>query len=199
MLFSILDGLNGGMTSFGVSPQVSWFFTDNTSVGLRFDYDKSSFRLGNANLSLGDDMSFGVSGLNYIKQSYSGALTLRHYIPIADSRRFAMFVEGRGAFSYAQSMSYRMEEGNKFGTYQDIYKLSLSVVPGMICFLTDNAAFEVSVGVLGFDTQRVVQTTNQVEVSEMKSSGANFKLNLLSINFGMSFYIQTGKHRNRRV
>lgn len=199
MLFSMLNGIHGGMTSFGVSPQMSYFFTNNTSVGLRFDYDKSSFSLGNANLSLGDDMSFSVSDMNYLKQSYTGALTLRHYMPIADSRRFAMFIEARGAFSYAQSKSYQTDSGNRFGTYQDIYKASLSIVPGMICFMADNAAFEVSVGVLGFDTERVVQTTNQVEVSEMKNSGANFKINLFSINFGMSFYIQTGRHRHRRA
>jgi hypothetical protein len=61
--------------------------------------------------------------------------------------------------------------------------------------MMDNAAFEVSVGVLGFDTQKVKQVTNQVEYSEMKSSGANFKINLLSVNFGMSFYIYPKKSR----
>jgi hypothetical protein len=49
--------------------------------------------------------------------------------------------------------------------------------------------------VLGFDTQKVKQVTNQVEYSEMKSSGANFKINLLSVNFGMSFYIYPKKAR----
>jgi alpha-galactosidase len=77
----------------------------------------------------------------------------------------------------------------------DIYKASLSLVPGVVCFMMDNAAFEVSVGVLGFDTQKVKQVTNQVEYSEMKSSGANFKINLLSVNFGMSFYIYPKKAR----
>ena len=37
----------------------------------------------------------------------------------------------------------------------------------------------------------VVQLTNQVERSEMENSGANFKVNLLSIGFGLSFYIPT--------
>lgn len=189
MLFSLLNGINGKMTSFGVSPHISYFFSNNTSVGLRFDYDKSSLGLGNANIALGDLMTLGIQDMNYLKQSYSGSVTLRHYMSIADSKRFAIFVEGRGTLGYAQSQTYKMDGEDKFGTYQDIYNASLSLVPGVVCFMADNAAFEVSIGVLGFDLQKVNQITNQVEVSQMKSSGANFKINLLSINFGMSFYI----------
>lgn len=195
MLFSLLDGLSGNMTSCGIAPAVSYFIADNTSVGLRFDYSKSVLGLGSASLALGDLMSLDINDVNYLKQSYSGSLTLRHYMSIADSRRFAIFVEGRGTLGYAQSMNYQREGDDKYGTYQDIYKASLSLVPGVVCFVMDNAAFEVSVGVLGFDTQKVKQVTNQVEYSEMKSSGANFKINLLSVNFGMSFYIYPKKSR----
>ena len=195
MLFSLLDGVSGNMTSCGIAPAVSYFIADNTSVGLRFDYSKSVLGLGSASIALGDLMSLDINDVNYLKQSYSGSLTLRHYMSIADSRRFAIFVEGRGTLGYAQSMNYQREGDDKYGTYQDIYKASLSLVPGVVCFMMDNAAFEVSVGVLGFDTQKVKQVTNQVEFSEMKSSGANFKINLLSVNFGMSFYIYPKKSR----
>lgn len=195
MLFSLLDGVSGNMTSCGIAPAVSYFIADNTSVGLRFDYSKSVLGLGSASLALGDLMSLDINDVNYLKQSYSGSLTLRHYMSIADSRRFAIFVEGRGTLGYAQSMNYQREGDDKYGTYQDIYKASLSLVPGVVCFMMDNAAFEVSVGVLGFDTQKVKQVTNQVQYSEMKSSGANFKINLLSVNFGMSFYIYPKKAR----
>lgn len=195
MLFSLINGLDASMTSFGIAPHVSYFFADNTSVGLRFDYGKSDMGIGNADLSLGDALSFSVRDMYYIQQSYSGSLTLRHYMSIADSRRFAIFIEGRGTLGYGQSKTYRKEGDDKYGTYQDISKASLSLVPGVVCFMMDNAAFEVSVGVLGFDHQRVKQITNQVEVSEMRSSGANFKVNLLSINFGMSFYIYPKRNR----
>ena len=65
-------------------------------------------------------------------------------------------------------------------------------------FITNEVALEVSVGLLGFDYQKVVQTTNQVEHSEMEQSGANFKLNIFSIGFGLSFYIPTGDHRMKK-
>lgn len=198
MLFSLIDGVHGNLQSFGIAPHVSYFFTDNLSVGLRFDYERSGFNLDDLNLSLGDDLTFNINDLNYVKQAYAGSITLRNYMPIAGSKRFAMFAEVNASGSYAQSESYRHEDGNKFGTYQDIYKMSLGIVPGIVCFMTNEAALEISVGVLGFDYQKTIQTTNQVEKSVMESSNANFKINLLSIKLGMSFYILTGNHRKKK-
>lgn len=198
MLFSLLGDIHGNLLSFGVSPYVSYFITDNLSVGIRFDYDRSSMGLGNLNLSLGDALSLGISDYNYFKHAYTGALTLRNYIPFSDSRRFAMFTEVRAMGGYGQAESYKRDEGDKFGTYQDIYKFELGLVPGLCAFITNEVALEVSIGLLGFNYQKVVQTTNQVEHSEMEKSGANFKLNLLSIGFGLSFYIPTGDHRVKK-
>lgn len=199
MLYSLIDGMHASLNSFGISPYVTYFFANNLSVGLRFDYEKSGFNLGNLDLALSDDLAFSIKDLNYLRQGYSGAIALRNYMPIAGSRRFAIFAEVSASGTYAQSESYRHEDGNKFGTYQDIYKLSLGIVPGVVCFMTNEAALEVSVGVLGFDYQKTVQTTNQVEKSVMENSNANFKINLLSIKIGMSFYILTGNHRKNKM
>lgn len=195
MLFSLLDNVHGNLQSFGIAPYLSYFIKDNLSLGLRFDYDKSGFDLDGMDLSAGDMLTLNVSDINYLKQAYSGSVTLRNYMPIADSKRFAMFAELRATGAYAQSESYSMQDGKKYGTYQDIYKGSLSVVPGLCCFVTNEAALEVSVGVLGFTHQKTVQKTNQVEVSQMVSNNASFKINLLSINMGISIFIQTGKKR----
>ena len=198
MLFSLLDNVYADMQSFGIAPYLSYFIADNLSLGLRFDYDKSGFDLDGLDLALGDLMTLNVTDMNYLKQSYSGSITLRNYMPIAYSRRFAMFAEIRATGSYAQSESYKMQDGKKYGTYQDIYKGSLSLVPGLCCFVTNEVALEVSVGVLGFTHQKTVQTTNQVEVSQMVQNNGSFKINLLSVNMGVSVYFQTGKNKPGR-
>ena len=199
MLFSLFQDIHGNMMSFGVAPYASYFIADNLSVGVRFDYDRSSLGLGNANISLGDAMSFNLNNFHYFKQSYTGSVTLRNYMPIADSRRFALFTEVRATGGYAQSETYKFDEGDKFGTYQDIYQFELGLVPGITAFVTNEVAVEVSIGLLGFNYQKVEQVTNQVERSEMENSGANFKINLFSIGFGMSFYIPTGAHRVKKA
>lgn len=198
MLFSLLGDIHGNLLSFGISPYVSYFLMDNLSVGVRFNYDRSNMGLGNLNLALSDDMSFQIQDFNYFRHFYTGAVTLRNYLPFSNSKRFAMFTEIRALGGYGQAESYKIDEGDKLGTYQDIYKFELGLVPGLCAFITNEVALEVSVGLLGFNYQKAVQVTNQVEHSEMESSGANFKINLFSINFGLSFYIPTGDHRVKK-
>ncbi|EJX04605.1 hypothetical protein EVA_07288 [gut metagenome] len=198
MLFSLLQNIHGNMLSFGVAPYVSYFIADNLSIGARFNYDRSMLGLGNLDISLGDAMSLNLNDFNFFRQSYTGSVTLRNYMPIAESKRFALFAELRATGGYAQSETYRMDENDKFGTYQDIYQFELGVVAGVMAFVTNEVALEVSIGQLGFDYQKVVQVTNQVERSEMEKSGANFRINLLSLSFGLSFYIPTGQHRVKK-
>ena len=195
MLFSLLQDIHGNMLSFGVAPYASYFFTDNIAVGARFDYDRSSLGLGNLNIALGDAMSLSLNNFNYFKQSYTGSVFLRNYVPFANSKRFALFTELRATGGYGQSETYKIDGQDKFGTYQDIYQFELGLVPGVTAFITNEVAVEVSVGVLGFNYQKVIQTTNQVERSEMENSSANFRINLFSIALGISFYIPTGENR----
>ena len=204
MLFSLIQNIRGNIMSFGIAPHMSYFIRDNLSVGARFDYDRSILGLANLDLALSDALSLSVGNFNYMKQSYTGAVTLRNYIPFGQSRRFAMFTELRLTGGYGQAESYRMgydevlEEGYKSGTYQDIYQFEVGLVPGLSAFVTNEVALEVSVGLLGFNYQKVEQVTNQVERSEMERNGVNFRINLLAINFGLSFYIPTGDHRVKK-
>ena len=198
ILFNLLGNIHGNMLSFGVSPYVSYFIADNLSVGVRFDYDRSNMGLGNLDLSFGDALSLNISDFNYFRHTYTGAITLRNYLPFAQSKRFGMFTELRAMGGYGQAESYRIDDKDKVGTYQDIYNFDIGLVPGLCAFITNEVALEISIGLLGFNYQKVVQVTNQVEKSEMEKSGANFKLNIFSISFGLSFYIPTGTHRMKK-
>lgn len=190
-LLSLLTGIKGDMYSFGIAPNVSYFLIDNLAVGLRFDYDRSSLDLANVGLSLGDMLSMQISDYHYLSHSYTTSATCRYYIPFGESKRFAMFAEGRLTGGYGQSVMYRLDQGDKFGTYQTNIKASLDIVPGLSAFVTNNVALEVSIGVLGLNYNRVKQVTNQVETSIMRKSGANFRLNLFSIGMGISVYLPT--------
>lgn len=189
MLFSLLSDLNGELYTLGVSPSFSYFVADNLAVGARFDYDRTSLNLGNLGLSLGDLASMSIHDYHMLKNAYSGAVAMRYYMPIAGSKRIAMFGEVRLGFEVGQSVSYKVEDGRNLGTFQDIYGGGLNVVPGLCVFATNEICVEVAVGVLGIDYQYIRQQTNLVEESVMQQSGANFKINPLSISLGMSFYL----------
>ena len=201
MLFSILQDVKANMQTWSIAPHVSYFIMDNLSLGLRFDYVHSSMGLGNFNLSPMDGISLSVKDFNYRKQNYLGALTARYYISLARSKRFGMFVELRAAGGYGQSETYKWKEiltpgtdaptgeFEKTGTYQDIYSFEVGLVPGLAVFVTNNIALEVQVGLIGLDYQKIRQTKNQIHTSVMENSGANFRINLLSIGIGISYYI----------
>ena len=204
MLFGLLTGIQGEVLTVGVAPYVSYFVMDNLSVGARFEYSKTSFGLKNLGIDV-MDLGLGISDFNYNKNSYLGSVAARYYIPFGNSRRFAMFTELRGTGGYAQSETFNYSQGtdasgtstDKLGTYQDIYKFNIGVIPGITAFFTNNIALEMSVGLIGLDYQKVVQNTNQVDLSVAESSSANFKVNLLAINLGLSFYIPTGQHNKK--
>lgn len=189
MLFSLLSGIKGDMHTLGISPSVSYFIMDNLSVGVRFDYDRTSLNVGSLGLSLGDLASISLSDYAFLKNMYSTAVTGRYYLPIANSKRIAMFGELQFGFDAGQSLTFNIKEGNKFGTFQQIYGFGLNVVPGLCVFATNEVCVEVAVGILGIDFQHIRQETNKVDVSVMTQSGANFKINPLSISLGLSFYI----------
>ena len=67
--------------------------------------------------------------------------------------------------------------------------MEIGFAPGLTAFVTDWSAVEVSVGVMGFDFKWVDQKTNQVEQGKRRVSSGDFKINLFSINIGMTFYL----------
>lgn len=189
MLFSLLSGIEGDMYTLGLAPSVSYFVADNFSVGARFAYDRTTLNVGNMGLSLGDLASISINDYHMLQNGYAGALTARYYMPIANSKRIAMFGELRLAGEYGQSVAYKVADGRNQGTYQDIYGAGINIVPGLCVFATDEVCVEVAVGVLGINYQYVKQQTNLVNESVMHQSNASFKINPLSISLGMSFYI----------
>lgn len=200
MLFSLLSGIQGDMHTLGVSPSVHYFVMDNLSVGARFEYDRTNLNVGSLGLNLGDLASISLNDYHMVKNMYSGAVTARYYMPIAGSKRIAMFGELRLGCELGQSVTYNTKDGNNFGTFQNIYGAALNVVPGLCVFATNEVCVEVALSILGIDYQYVEQETNLVHNSMMQQSGANFKINPLSINIGLSFYLPVVKaHKVKKV
>ncbi len=197
LLLNLVQNTTADLQTISIAPHVSYFITDNISLGLKFKYGKTSCTIDNANISLGDDLNFDIEDVNYLKHSWEGGFIFRDYIPFGQSKRFAMFAEVGITGSYSQSKDYdvgydeTLQMAYKEGTYTDIYGFDIGLTPGLIAFLSNEVALEVSVGVFGFNYSKATQTTNQVEKSVMENSTASFKINILSIGIGISFYLPT--------
>ena len=190
---SLLTGIQGKLSTVRVSPAVMYFVKDNMAVGARLGYSYTSMDVDNAAIELDTDTNFDLSNHYYAGQSYFGSAVLRNYLPLFGSRIFAMFNEVRLGGGITQSKTYRLDEGEKDGTYSDGYKINVGLYPGLTAFLTNNFSFEVSLGVLSVSYTRDTQTRNQVETSSYSHFGTTYKPDLLELNFAMMYHFPVKK------
>lgn len=186
--FFILDDVKSLGYTFKISPFFGYFFRDNIAVGGRFTYNRSYTDLGNLSLSLDEDLSFEIKDALYLEHTFSGSLFLRTYMPIGNSKIFGLFNEARCTYGYGQGKNSTGTGNELSGTYQTINNLQIGFSPGLSAFVTNYAALEVSVGVLGFNAKWIDQITDQVHESSRRTSSAKFKIDLFSINIGMNLY-----------
>lgn len=187
--FLVLKNVEGNGYAFSVSPYVGYFFRNNISAGFRFAYNRDYLDLGNFELNLGDDFNISLKDLYYLEHKYEATGFLRTYIPIGRSKIFGLFNEARITYGYGQGKNSTGSESTYDGTYQTVQNLQIGFAPGMTAFITDWSAIEVSVGVMGFNFNWIDQKTNQVEEGSRRTSSGDFKINLFSINIGMTFYL----------
>ena len=195
----LINGIKGSIYRFKVSPNVEYFLWDNSCIGARFSYGRMMLGVNGLNLSIGDDLSFGINDYNYQSSSYEACITLRNYMPIAQSKRFAIILEGRLGGGYTQSKSYKVEDGMKHGTYSDTFKASFDFFPGLCIFIMNNVALIAQMGVFGVTYRRTMQTTNQVDKSLMQGGNTSFGLNVFSVEVGTSFFLLDRRHNPKKA
>ena len=186
--FLIIKDVGGKGYDFSISPYVGYFFRNNVAAGIRFAYQRDYLDLGNAEVDLGD-LTLSFDNLYYLEHKYEASGFLRTYIPIGRSKIFGLFNEARLTYGYGQGKNSTGSGTNYDGTYQTVQNLQIGFAPGLAAFITNWSAVEVSVGLMGFDFKWIDQETNQIEEGSRRVTSGNFKINLFSINIGMTFYI----------
>ena len=186
---NLLKNIEGLGYDFKVSPYVGYFFANNMSAGVRFAYNRTYLDLENFDLNLGEDFNINLEDVYYLEHKYEVSGFFRSYMPIGRSKIFGLFNEMRITYGYAQGKNSTGSGVTYDGTYQTSHNLEIGFAPGITAFVTDFAAAEVSMGIMGFDFKWQDQKTNQVETGKRRTSSGNFKINLFSINIGMTFYL----------
>lgn len=204
----IIDGLSstgGGVT---VSPMVHYVFANNQSVGVRFKYSHRLMDMSDIDFHLTDElyqMLFGDEGLKYKYQSdsYMGFLSYRYYIGVGSSKRLVLFNEfqlGVGGGTQREDSGVTDAGGFKRSTFQRSFDLRAGISPGATMFVTNNAALEMQIGLIGYQFRRLTQETRVAAVSPEQIGAApekgsrrthnlSARFDFLSVNFGLTFYL----------
>lgn len=209
----VLKNLNMEGYIFSISPYVGYFLRNNLAVGVRYNYSRYYFFLGNLDLKFGDGLTIEDKGedilsnsnfelnlkdLYYLENKHEVSAFMRYYMPLFGSKILGAFAEVRGTYSHANgrnSTGRRTENLNTLdGTYETVNKIQLGVTPGLCIFVTNFAAVETSIGVLGVDYRwssfkNLHPNATEYEYGKNHSGGVNFKFNIFTINLGMTFYL----------
>lgn len=187
--FLIIDKFNSDGYNFKFSPLVSYAIRDNMTLGGRFSYGRTLTKFDGLSLGLGDDLSFNLDDTYQLKHSYSVMGIMRNYINLGTSKRFALFAETQLKFGESRTKLVTSDGNELTGTFTTSNDIGIGVVPGIVAFVNNYTAVEVSVGVLGVDFSRTKHTTDQLYTGEQSSSVANFRINLFSVGLGIAFYL----------
>lgn len=186
---SLLKDIDSEGYTFKVTPLVSYFIRDNISIGGRLAYSRSYTKLDNLSLELGDDISLDINEWNDKSNTYTAAFFIRTYLNLGESKRFGLFNEARISYGYSKSTSSSDLGSGLTGVHQLKHNLNIGIAPGITCFINDFTAVEASISVAGLNFNWYDQTKDQVYKGKRASSSANFKINLLSIDLGIVFYL----------
>ncbi|HIT48688.1 MAG TPA: hypothetical protein IAC34_04255 [Candidatus Coprenecus stercoripullorum] len=195
--FLILDNMKLNAYSLKATPYVYYTFAKNMAVGVRFSYERFLAKVDRVDISLSDDLTFGIDDYYNLQHTYFGSVSYRYYIPLGKSRVFGLFSDISLNFGAGQGKVISGSGQNMTGTYQSILDIGIDVIPGLVVFITNEMSVEASVGILGLEWKRISQTTNQVYEGSYETSSANFKLNLLSISIGVNFVMPLIKDKKK--
>ena len=168
--FLIVDNIDSEGYTVGVSPMIAYAIRKNMAIGVRFGYDRTLLALDNASVSFsGTDIN--VDYFHRIKHAYTGTIFWRPYIPLGHSNRFAVFAEVQLSLSGGQTRVVA-ENGvvdgmqNYVGTYSKSFGASIALQPGIVAFVTNNTALELSVGVFGIGVDRMTMLLLGLTIKE---------------------------------
>lgn len=187
--YLVLKNIDFEGHTFSCSPFFGYFVANNIAIGGRFSYSRYFFNLGKFDLNLGEDFNISLEDLYYLEHNYYGSAFMRSYQPLGRSNIFGFFADVRLTYGYAAGKNTTGSGVEFDGTYEHVHSIQLGFCPGMTAFITDFAAVECSVGVMGLKYKWADQETNRIETGTKKSGSANFKINLFSINLGMTMYL----------
>lgn len=191
--FLVMEDAKADGYTLNVSPFLGYFVKDNMALGARFGYKRTLLRFDKININLGEDFLFEINDYYNLQHVYYGTFMMRNYTSIGDSKVFGLFNELRVTLGGGQGKVYNGKGNDLSGMYQDIFEFQLGAAPGLVAFMSNEVAAEVSVGVLGFQYRKIKQTKDNVYNSSYSHNRGNFKIDLFSIHIGVAFYIPTLK------
>ena len=182
-LYGIVKDLSGQATMGNFSVSGAWFFANNMAVGVRFGYEQSNVDIDNGSI-----LSFVALQNRHIDAMHlTGDIFCRAYIPLFDSKIFAIYGEGCLGGKRGYSKDYEETDRGKLGTYSDDFSFAFKMCSGLSVFVNDFCAISFTLPFL-----QIGKTwSNEIKEGEPSSKRsqviADYKPDFLGLSIGVSY------------
>ena len=182
-LYGIVKDLSGQATMGNFSASGAWFFANNMAVGVRFGYEQSDVDIDNGSI-----LSFVALQNRHIDAMHlTGDIFCRAYVPLFDSKIFAIYGEGCLGGKRGYSKDYEETDRGKLGTYSDDFSFAFKMCSGLSMFVNDFCAISFT---LPF--YQIGKTwSNEIKEGEPSSKRsqviADYKPDFLGLSIGVSY------------
>lgn len=187
-MLDLLSDVDMGASTFSIKPQLSYFIRNNLALGVRMAYTKTSANIDSFKVDIDEDMNFNLHDIFYRSESYTAAVFLQQYTGIGRRGRFGVYNEVELAFSSGNGDFNRPYNGQLRQTHSTNMEARLTFSPGVCVFVMENVSFNVSFGVFGFYIRNEKQRVDNEWLGNRFTSGANFKINLFNLAFGIGVH-----------
>lgn len=188
-VLNLVSDIDVGAHTFSIKPFLSYFIRNNLSLGLRLNYTNGKAALGSMKVDIDEDMNFNLKDISYNSESYAAAITLQQYYGLTRRGRFGIYNEVELSFASGSNDFQRPYDGVIKRTHTTNMEARLTFSPGICVFVMENVSFNLSFGVFGFYLRNERQTVDDVYIGNRFTSGANFKINLFNLAFGIGIHI----------
>lgn len=187
-LFNIIDNVNYGVNILRVSPYIGYSFKENQVVGMKVNYSKVNLSLGKMDINI-SNTPLSIGDIKFNQNLYGVSLFYRSYVGLDEDHRFGLFSE-ISISSVSGYANYIKGNDNKSNIYNTkILMFDIGMSPGIAVFIAQNVCMELSFNVVGFTYNRYKQSLNGEYQGMLERSGANFKINPINMNIGLTLCI----------
>jgi len=190
--FLMIKGITANSYFVLASPQFCYFIADNMGVGVRFNYKRNYLLLDSASAAIGET-KINIKNYYLLRHQYQGAFFYRYYLPFGKSGRFAGFADAELGFG---GTTTNVIDNESRGGYGQGLTASVGAYVGALALLTSHLGIDVRLGLLEFNYSTLNQQNNVGSATEQyrvngtaKSIGGNFMIDLLSLSFGVHYYL----------
>lgn len=175
--------IDGNRFNYNFLIKTGYFINDYAMVGLNASVFENKFT---GTLLKDADTVQSYS----IKRGFSITPNYRTTIPLSQSDRFSFFTMAGLTFGKSSLLKREIKNLDEIQkSFSDNYNFRIGLSPGATFFVLQNFAIEVQLDVIGYELNIEEKTKNEGIKSRDIRHNIDFRMNLLSVKFGLSYYL----------